>query len=551
MKTKFLALLLALILCLSVFAMTSCKVQGDININNPQLDVNLDGTDSSSDDVDIPDTEQTDDTTDGGGETTTDGDETTTEPEPIKAVEVALEKESLTLLKGGNKTLTATVSPENTTDKTLTWSSSDEQVATVEDGVVTAVSVGEATITVTTENGKTDTCRITVIETALRFRTMRIDEAGFYGKVAHTTETFSLTDEIEVKENVTFEVYGDPECTQRISDPTLSLQIGDNQVYVREYINGEAGGTYPVIVRRRQIYTVTFDVQGGTDVQDQTVEEDGFVTAPADPTKVGYTFAGWSPALTVAITENTTLTAQWTGKTYVITYDANGGTVANATTSVDFGQLYVLENPTKSGAVFMGWYRGEELIAQAGEWSISENVTLKAKWDEFDSKTMYAVIAFDARGSASEDAEVVSSISFAQELTTIGYENGWYKVEWMGTDDQGNPVRKTGFAHENWLTESRASITFGNIKKNGQVLVEDGLFQYPSYFAEKIAYVQSGDLISVPRGEQVSVRQINATEDWVFIYYNGYGGYFPAARLKLLEENNNNGEVTLPTIPMG
>ena len=60
-------------------------------------------------------------------------------------------------------TLTATVAPENATNQTVTWSSSDDSIATVEDGVVTGVAAGNATITVTTEDGGfTATCDVTV-----------------------------------------------------------------------------------------------------------------------------------------------------------------------------------------------------------------------------------------------------------------------------------------------------------------------------------------------------------------------------------------------------
>jgi hypothetical protein len=62
--------------------------------------------------------------------------------------------------------LTAVVEPEDATNKNVTWSSSDEAVATVsETGLVTAVAEGTATITVTTEDGnKTDSITVTVVE---------------------------------------------------------------------------------------------------------------------------------------------------------------------------------------------------------------------------------------------------------------------------------------------------------------------------------------------------------------------------------------------------
>ena len=78
---------------------------------------------------------------------------------------VSLNKSSLTLSEGETATLTATVTPSNATDKTVTWSSSNTSVATVSSsGVVTAKSIGSATITVTTKDGnKTATCNVTVV----------------------------------------------------------------------------------------------------------------------------------------------------------------------------------------------------------------------------------------------------------------------------------------------------------------------------------------------------------------------------------------------------
>ena len=77
---------------------------------------------------------------------------------------VTLNQAELSLYTGESKTLTATVQPDNATNKNLTWSSDDTSVATVDaSGLVTAVSAGTATITVTTEDGaKTATCTVTV-----------------------------------------------------------------------------------------------------------------------------------------------------------------------------------------------------------------------------------------------------------------------------------------------------------------------------------------------------------------------------------------------------
>ena len=83
-------------------------------------------------------------------------------PEVIEVTSVSLNKTSLTLEIGASETLTATVLPSNATDKSVTWTSSDQAVATIANGKITTVGSGTATITATTSNGKTATCMVTV-----------------------------------------------------------------------------------------------------------------------------------------------------------------------------------------------------------------------------------------------------------------------------------------------------------------------------------------------------------------------------------------------------
>ena len=101
-------------------------------------------------------------TTEDGGKTAT-CKVTVNAPQTVPVTGVTLDKAELTLEKGSTGTLKATVEPQNATNNTVTWSSSNPEFATVDNGVVTAVSAGEAIITVTTEDGaKTATCKVTV-----------------------------------------------------------------------------------------------------------------------------------------------------------------------------------------------------------------------------------------------------------------------------------------------------------------------------------------------------------------------------------------------------
>lgn len=90
------------------------------------------------------------------------GTDTTTDT-TVKVTGVSLNKTSAELKVGDSTALTATVSPSNATDKSVTWTSSNEAVATVSNGTVKAVSAGTATITVTTNDGSFKaTCAVTV-----------------------------------------------------------------------------------------------------------------------------------------------------------------------------------------------------------------------------------------------------------------------------------------------------------------------------------------------------------------------------------------------------
>ena len=85
--------------------------------------------------------------------------------DPIVVTGITLDKTTATVEEGAKVTLTATVTPDTATDKTVTWSTSNEAIATVSDGVVTGVKAGEVTITAKAGD-KSATCTVTVTAAA-------------------------------------------------------------------------------------------------------------------------------------------------------------------------------------------------------------------------------------------------------------------------------------------------------------------------------------------------------------------------------------------------
>ena len=84
--------------------------------------------------------------------------------ETVEATKIQLDSEKFTIYKGETKQLKATIEPKNVTNKTVTWSSSNTKVATVDknNGKIKAIAAGTATITAKTDNGKKATCKVTV-----------------------------------------------------------------------------------------------------------------------------------------------------------------------------------------------------------------------------------------------------------------------------------------------------------------------------------------------------------------------------------------------------
>ncbi|WP_055665734.1 Ig-like domain-containing protein [Desnuesiella massiliensis] len=99
------------------------------------------------------------------------------DPSTVIAESISLDKTSLNMLEGTTEKLTATVLPENTTNKKVTWTSSDSSVAFVdENGNVVAIKEGQAIITATTTDGTnlTATCNVTVTKPVTNWANLEI-----------------------------------------------------------------------------------------------------------------------------------------------------------------------------------------------------------------------------------------------------------------------------------------------------------------------------------------------------------------------------------------
>uniref|UniRef100_UPI003AB7E258 InlB B-repeat-containing protein n=1 Tax=Hominenteromicrobium sp. TaxID=3073581 RepID=UPI003AB7E258 len=162
-----------------------------------------------------------------------------------------------------------------------------------------------------------------------------------------------------------------------------------------ETVTGDA--TYKATyTKEANSYTLTYDLDGGEWENDTTYtypkKYNEEVEVKADPTKEGYTFAGWTSAEVKVVNgkftmpaKNVTLTAQWKANIYKVTYDLDGGEWTETTNEFPYEYKATVEViktvPTREGYKFSGW-RSEEVTIENDAFTMpAKDVVLKAVWE--------------------------------------------------------------------------------------------------------------------------------------------------------------------------
>ena len=156
-------------------------------------------------------------------------------------------------------------------------------------------------------------------------------------------------------------------------------------------------------------YTITFDTAGGSEIAPITQDYGTVITAPEAPTREGYTFIGWDKEIpTTMPAENMTVTAQWEINQYTITFDTNGGSEIAPITQ-DYGTAITAPaDPTREGYTFIGWdmeiptTMPAENITLKARWKDTEKPTGEIiigtnKWQEFLNKLTFGLFFKDTQ----------------------------------------------------------------------------------------------------------------------------------------------------------
>jgi uncharacterized protein YjdB len=263
---------------------------------------------------------------------------------PVKVAGVALDRTAVSLNPGGTATLTATVAPANATDPSVTWTSSNTAVATVDGaGLVTAVGLGNATVTATTTDGaKTASCAVTVTAVTVPVTGVTLDPtlsltAGSPGTSATLTAT--VVPAAATNQNVTWATSDATVATVGPTGGSMALVVahtpGTATITVTT-ADGAKTALCTVTVAPVPVTGVAVDqaslplVEGGTATL-------AAIVSPIDATDTAVTWTS-SDSLVASLSSSTgssvTVTANAVGNATITVTTRDGGKTAVATVTV-------------------------------------------------------------------------------------------------------------------------------------------------------------------------------------------------------------------------
>ena len=307
--------------------------------------------------------------------------------------------------------------------------------------------INQYTVTVKPENGKADIIITQDYGTPITAPTLTREGYTFKGwdkEIPETMPAENITVKAQWEINqytITFDTNGGSEIAPITQDYGTEITAPDNPTrkgYTFKGWDKEIPETMPAenmtVKAQWEInqYTITFDTNGGSEIAPITQDYGTEITAPADPTRKGYTFKGWDKEIPETMpAENMTVKAQWEINQYTITFDTNGGSEIAPITQ-DYGTAITAPaDPTRKGYTFKGWDK------EIPETMPADNITVKAQW-EINQYT----ITFDTNGG-SEIAPITQD--YGTEITV-----------------PDNPIRK-GYTFKGWDKEIPETMPAENL----------------------------------------------------------------------------------------
>ena len=200
-------------------------------------------------------------------------------------------------------------------------------------------------------------------------------------------------------------------------------------------------------------YTITFNSDGGSTVTSITQDCGTKITAPANPTRDGYTFTGWHPAIPAVMPAgDLTVKALWSANSYAITYDLDGGTAEGNPDSYTIETENITFNaPTKVGYTFTGWsgtdLTGENNMTVTIEKGSTGDRSYTAHWryngGSSGGSSSYPITVPDKTENGSASVSPKNASKGSTVTITVTPDSGYVLETISVTDKNGNDLKLT------------------------------------------------------------------------------------------------------------
>ena len=253
----------------------------------------------------------------------------------------------------------------------------------------------------------------------------------------------------------------------------------------------------------KNMYTATFDANGGTGGTTKKQEYGTSLTAPT-VTRTGYTFTGWSPSVPSTMPAgNTTYTAQWKINQYTVTFNANGGT-GGWSRKQDYGTAIVAPTVTREWFNFTGWSPAVAATVPAN------NVTYTAQWKRYgDSISVSKMGGKTMRQLYPSDYTTMTTVVLEEGVTELpeGFFDGCGNVEFVTW-----PSTLLEFGIDDLPPKIRAAVE-GKYAQNGFLIYNNWILDYQNRNASVVT-IPNG-IVGIGRGafaEMYDLERVNMPE---------------------------------------
>ena len=401
--------------------------------------------------------------------------------EKVEIAQIIFDKSEIEMYVGESMKIKANVIPMNAEEKILQWTSSHPEIASVNNGLITGITSGKATISAKIGK-KIATCLVTI-------------------KLKQYTVTFNSNGGSEVLSQTVYE----GETLTRPNHPSKPGHYFNGWYFDRSFkepfsFNYPITESFTLYAKWVPLdYTITFVTNSPTIIEPKKVTYNQYLEKPDEPQKDGFTFIGWyiDEDLTIPfnyqinpIVQNLTVYAKWEVMKYQVRFVTNNGE-ADVVKYVAWKEI--VEEPkdiTKEGYKLVGWYRDSQYqnIFNINFVKIDQELTLYAKWEIKKLNVSFITNSDEKIESIKIDWNTLLDLpSYPDKL---GHEfRGWYYDEDFTSPFLPQaPITSDLILYAKWEIKS-FMVTFETF---GGSTIEPLIVEWNSYLDNKIIPVRRG-----------------------------------------------------------